>query len=332
MTRTVTAFFDSRAEAEAARDRLYQSRIDAERVRIIDQSNMGSGTSTSTSTSTSSSQEGGFWESLKNAFMPEEDHYAYSEGLRRGGFLLTAEVSETEANEAIRVLDESGSVDFDQRTEQWRGEGWAGLAGDGQSKAGMGMGSSGMGAMASGYTAETRTNTASSLTGSDAREGVVAEEHIPIVEEELKVGKREVERGGARVRSYVREVPVSEQVRLREEHVEVERRPVGERLDPSEASSLLQDRTIEMTETAEEAVVAKEARVVEEVVIRKTADEHVEQIADTVRRTEVEVDEGAGDRSALFENDRNRGKTDTTGTGGRSEFDPAIDSTTDRGY
>lgn len=330
MTRTVTAFFDSRAEAEAARDRLYQSNIDAERVRILDQSSMGSGSSGS-----SGNQEGGFWESLKNAFMPEEDHYAYSEGMRRGGFLLTAEVSDHEADQAIRVLDESGSVDFDQRTEQWRGEGWAGLAGDGQSKAGMGMGSSGMGAMAGGYASETRTNTASSLGGASmsgtGTGSVVAEEHIPIVEEELKVGKREYQRGGARVRSFIREVPVHEQVALREEHVEVERRPVGERLDPAEASSLLQERTVEMTETAEEAVVAKEARVVEEVVVRKTAEEHVEQIEDTVRRTEVDVDRdatGSSDRSALFDNDRNRG---TTGSG-RSEFDPAIDSTTDRGY
>lgn len=45
-----------------------------------------------------------------------------------------------------------------------------------------------------------------------------------------------------------------------------------------------------MVATGEEAVVGKTARVVEEVVVSKTADEHVEEVDDTVRRTEVEVD------------------------------------------
>jgi uncharacterized protein (TIGR02271 family) len=134
--------------------------------------------------------------------------------------------------------------------------------------------------------------------GSQEHGRVVQEEHIPLVEEELRVGKREVNRGSARVRSFVREVPVHEQVSLREEHVDVERRPVsGERIDPARASEMLQDRTIEMTETSEEAVVGKEARVTEEVVVRKTAEEHVEQIDDTVRRTEVDCQEGGTDRS-----------------------------------
>jgi stress response protein YsnF len=141
---------------------------------------------------------------------------------------------------------------------------------------------------------------------------VIAEEHIPIVEEELRIGKREVERGGARVRSYVREVPVQEQVTLREEHVSVERRPVAQGQSQTlsqgqsqgqfsgNAEDLLQDRTIEMRETAEEAVVQKVANVREEVVVTKTAEERVEQVNETVRHTEVDVQEGgSGDRSAF---------------------------------
>ena len=45
-----------------------------------------------------------------------------------------------------------------------------------------------------------------------------------------------------------------------------------------------------MTETAEEVEVGKEARVVEEITLRKTAEEHEERVRDTVRRTEVEVE------------------------------------------
>jgi stress response protein YsnF len=55
-----------------------------------------------------------------------------------------------------------------------------------------------------------------------------------------------------------------------------------------------------MTETAEEAVVTKEARIKEELVVSKTATEHTEQVHDTVRHTEVDVDEGltGSDRSS----------------------------------
>ena len=46
-----------------------------------------------------------------------------------------------------------------------------------------------------------------------------------------------------------------------------------------------------MTETDEEAVVAKTARVVEEVVIRKDVTEEAHTVRDTVRRTEIEVED-----------------------------------------
>ena len=296
MSRTVTAFLDDRAEAEAARTRLTQSRIDIDRVQIIDKSH--------TSTNQSGSSDGeGFWASLKTAFLPDEDGHAYEEGMRRGGYLLCAEVDEDQADEAIRILDQGGSVDFDQRREQWKSEGWSGFTGGGSHQAGA----------------------ASSGNSSGERSNIVEEQQIPIVEEELRVGKREVNRGGARVRSYVREVPVHEQVSLREEHVSVERRPVDQKIAAADLNSgdLLRDRTIEMTETAEEAVVAKEARVREELVVKKTAEQHVEQIDDTVRRTEVEVDEGqrgAKDRSAFAFKDggtvTGRIGTGSIGTGG----------------
>ncbi len=59
----------------------------------------------------------------------------------------------------------------------------------------------------------------------------------------------------------------------------------------TDADDAFRERTIDVTATGEEAVVGKTARVVEEVVVSKTAGERVEEIDDTVRRTEVEVDE-----------------------------------------
>ena len=296
MSRTVTAFFDSREEAEAAKSRLQSSSIDADRIRIIDQSS-------SSTSSESTGESKGFFAALGDLFMPDEDAYAYQEGVNRGGFLLCAQVDEDEADQAIRLLEESNSVDFDERERGWRNEGWTGWTGERDSRFGSTTGTTGGQSYAEGTT-----------TGAGQ---TVAEERIPLVEEELRVGKREVERGGARVRSYVRETPVHEQVSLRDEHVSVERRPVDERIDPSELQSgdFLRDREIDMTETHEEAVVGKEARVTEEVVVRKTADERVEQVDDTVRRTEVDVEEG-GTRPAFgFDDDRTTSETE------RSDFE-----------
>lgn len=126
--------------------------------------------------------------------------------------------------------------------------------------------------------------------GADFDRNNVTSEVIPIIEEELVVGKRDVERGHVRVRSRTVEQPAHEQVMLREEHVDVDRRKVDERIDPREADRMLRDRDVSMTATSEEAVVAKEARVVEELVVSKSEDNRTEQIHDTVRRTEVDVD------------------------------------------
>ncbi len=120
--------------------------------------------------------------------------------------------------------------------------------------------------------------------------GQSGETVIPIVEEELAVGKRTVDQGGVRVYRRVVEIPAEQAVNLREEHVVIERNPV-DRIATQADLAAQGSRTIELTETAEEAVVGKTARVVEEVLIGKQTGEHVETIHDTVRRTEVEFEE-----------------------------------------
>ena len=100
------------------------------------------------------------------------------------------------------------------------------------------------------------------------------------------------------MRSYVTETPVHEQIRLRDERINVQRRAVDRPI--TDADEAFRERTIDMTATGEEAVVGKTARVVEEVVVSKTADTRVEQIDDTVRRTDVEVDEQTGTTDPTF--------------------------------
>jgi len=116
---------------------------------------------------------------------------------------------------------------------------------------------------------------------------------IPVVQEELKVGKREVERGGVRVFSRVVETPVDQSISLREEHVNVERRPVDQPISGLD-SGAFKEQSIEMRETAEEAVVQKSARVVEEVIVGKESSQRQENIHDTLRHTEVEVEQLGG--------------------------------------
>jgi uncharacterized protein (TIGR02271 family) len=116
-------------------------------------------------------------------------------------------------------------------------------------------------------------------------------ETVQVVEEELEVGKRRVATGGVRVTSSVSEVPVEETVTLREEKVEAERKNVDRELSPEEAEAAFQGRTVEATGTSEEAEVTKQARVVGEVSIGKQTKEREETVRDTVRRTEVDVEQ-----------------------------------------
>ena len=110
---------------------------------------------------------------------------------------------------------------------------------------------------------------------------------VPVVEEELHVGKRKVSKGGVKVKTKVTETPVEEQIHLHEEEVKVHRRPANRAATAADAA--FQEGTLELTETAEEAVVAKKAKVVEEVVVKKEGHDRTHTVKDKVRRTDVDV-------------------------------------------
>jgi uncharacterized protein (TIGR02271 family) len=126
-----------------------------------------------------------------------------------------------------------------------------------------------------------------SLAGLPAT-GSPREEVIPLSEEELQVGKRTVDRGTTRIRRYVVEKPVEQNVHLQSERVTVERRqPAGTAAIPG--TGAFEERVVEVRETAEEPVVSKTAHVAEEVVVGREATERTETVRDTVRREEVEI-------------------------------------------
>ena len=142
--------------------------------------------------------------------------------------------------------------------------------------------------------------------------------------------KRQVDRGGVRVNTRVTEKPVKQEVRLREEHARVERRPVDRPATEADLAAF-KEGSIEVRESAEEAVVAKQARVVEEVRVGKEVNDRSETVTDTVRRTEVDVDKVGGGRLTGSESDpRERYRTHyrtNYGSTGRSfeEYAPAYE-------
>jgi uncharacterized protein (TIGR02271 family) len=295
--RLVTAFFDSRSDAEQAISRLHAAGVSSESIRLTP-SDQDGGRSGGTGTQSFPEASNSLWDSLRDLFLPDEDRHTYAEGLRRGGYLVSVHTSDADYERVIDILDDEGTIDIDERASSWRSEGWTGSSDVGTSDvlsgstANLTTGSSAT-SMGAGLGAASMNTASQRTSGSD--------EVIPVAEEQLHVGKRDVSHGRVRVRSYVVETPVQEQVNLRQEHVHVERRAADRPV--SGADNLFRERTIEAEERAEEAVVSKEARVTEELVVKKDVGQRTETVSDKVRRTEVEVEDERG--NALRSGERN---------------------------
>ena len=211
----------------------------------------------------------GFWSSLFGGTSSDEP--VYDRSLDTGSSVVVVKAPEQDADAVILILDRHSPIDIDERAT------------------GYGLATSDL--AVSGATASVATQPATGVyDATTPTTGAVAGETSPLSlsEESLTVGKRLVNRGGTRIRRYVVETPVEESVTLHSENVKVERHAVagGTAISPD-----FSEKTIEMTATAEEAVVGKTARVVEEVVLRKEANDRTETVRDTVRRQEVEVEQ-----------------------------------------
>lgn len=237
---------------------------------------------------------GGLVKGLTRLGVEDDEANTYAEGLKRGGTLVTVNTDNERAERAVGVMRRVGAVEIDKRAAEWRESGWQGFA-------------------------ETETlrphvtpDTDQRAARRDERGTDVTAEHepvraladapandeftvpsrevaIPVVSEELEVGKREVERGGVRVQKRVSEIPVQEDVTLREEHVNVDRRPADYTFHGSDADAF-QESVVEIREAYEELILNKKSRVIEEVVINKDVDERTETVRETLRKTEVDIE------------------------------------------
>lgn len=280
MQHTLVAVFDNRTDAQNAQNQLLTSGFSREDVRMS-----GSGSDAGTTTATAATDtDTGFGSGIKNFFSDlfgdSNDQMSRYEGaVTRGQHVITVCADSLEEVErAADIVEGFGPIDIDEHSDATGSMGASGAMLSGTQS---GMSSSSMSAQS----ASTRQ---SALTGGSLQRDT-ATQSIPVVEEQLKVGKREVQRGGVRIFSRVVETPVNETIGLREEHVDVQRRQVNQPLDPLDTTAF-KEQTIEMRESAEEAVVEKSARIVEEVTVGKQVNERQQQINETVRHTEVDVE------------------------------------------
>jgi uncharacterized protein (TIGR02271 family) len=261
---TVIGAFDDRSAAQRAVEKLVTLGIPRTEIHVEQSDSDVVDPTPYASTSTAEKRDhygpiSNFFANLFGEERYDERHmHRYSEAVRRGHSVVVVDAATDEqADKASTLLHELGAIDVDERAEEWRKSGWK--------------------------EPKMRTN--------DTRTG----DKLDVVQEELKVGKRAIDRGGVRVFQRVSEKPVRELVRLREERAVVDRKPVNREATAADLSNM-REGTVEVRESAEEPVVSKKARVVEEVRVGKDVKEREQTIEDSVRRKDVEVERIPGSR------------------------------------
>jgi stress response protein YsnF len=258
MSKTVVALFNNSNEAQQAIDTLIDEGFDR---TSVDLSNSNSNTSYSNDStgyndSNRDTNESGISRFFNSLFGDNDEADKYSKVAQRNSCVVTVHAtSSEEAQRAADILDASGAMDVNEKAQEY------------------GYGTTGT---------NINKDSMDTRSGNDSTS-------IPIVEENVQVGKREVETGGVRLRSRIVEKPVEENLRLREERVTVERTPV-DRTATDEDLNSFQETDIEVVEHAEVPVVSKEVRVVEEVKLNKEVEHRDETVKETVRKTEVDVE------------------------------------------
>jgi uncharacterized protein (TIGR02271 family) len=295
---SIVAVFDNRSAAESARNDLIAAGVSAGDVQIRDAQTSSTGTTHARPTPTrddlkkdepgffewlfgadsSSSRYGGYGyeDRYRDAYAQHNDYYRQAV-TERGRTILTVTAidDEREYNRICDAIERHNPIDVDaeggEQIAAYHHPEWQQGQADGT------------------YTSDKLERT---TRNEDLEQ---AESRIPIAKEELHVGKRQIRRAKAyRIRTEVKEVPVEQDVRLRDEKVTIERRPTSGTTTSGDA---FRERTVEVHEMHEEPVVEKRVKAQEEVVVRKEVGERVEKVRDTVRETKVDIDRAAaGDK------------------------------------
>lgn len=297
MAQTVIGIFDTLGDAENAARQLANSGFSRDNMDVTVQGEADYDTTSATpSASSMNRNDDDFGDKVgrffRNLFDDDDEANRYSTVARKGAVLTLFTDSNEEAMRAADILDQCGAINVDDRAREYSYS---------TSNRTLDTGSD-----TNSPSALTDTTSPSALTDTTSPSGMMGEDmrsnytpdrdinansdSIPVIEENLAVGKREVRTGGVRLRSRIIERPVEETLRLREEFVRVERTPVNRPATEADFNTF-KEGEIELTETAEVPVVSKEARVVEEVRLNKEVEEREEVIRDTVRSTDVDIEQ-----------------------------------------
>ena len=294
MAEHIVAIFDTEAAADAAARDLEAADIPASAIRRYRPNSEEGMAAGGTASSTTSSSTGGFWAWLLGEEPSAQTSYSYYprdeeryvQGARAGNAVLSIVLQDySTIHQVVTILERHHPLEMDEETDE---------TDVGLSDAELSSQSGRLGGTEVPPSLGT-VNPGPTPVAQNAPRPVSAsgtEEVIPLAEEQLEVGKRMVDRGVTRVRRYVVERPVEQDVTLRGERVTIERRrPIETTRSPGQA---FEERVVEVHETEEVPVVAKTARVIEEVAIRKEETERTETVRDTVRREDVEVSDEKG--------------------------------------
>jgi stress response protein YsnF len=253
----IVTLYDTPDHAEAARRNLEASGFAPSEISMVDNKTLA--------LAGDKLREPGLWHRLFGRDIQPYEANVYGRSVESGGVVLTVRVAEGDIPRATSILNAHQAVDPLKRAQQ------QGLI----------------------PTVSAPEHAVRPVPATTAAAGVVSgEDVIVLAEEQINVGKRLVQEGTTRIRRFVTETPVEKQVTLHEEHVRVLRRAAS---DPNYVRNIdWTDKTIEITETAEEAVVTKSVHIAEEVVIQKEGSDHVQTLRDKVRRQQVEVERIAG--------------------------------------
>lgn len=127
MNQTVVGVFDTRARAQAASEALEAQGFSRSAIRITDEAGPAT-------TADADRDDTGFFESIGNFFGrmfgdDDDDEVRrrhvrpYAEAVRRGHCVLRVDVDDDESGDrAVRVLENAGAVDVDERMSQWFGQ------------------------------------------------------------------------------------------------------------------------------------------------------------------------------------------------------------------
>jgi stress response protein YsnF len=262
---TLVAAFDTNDHAMAAVNALKAGGFHSDDISIFDNARMSSGRGP-----TAAEQPAGLWHKLFGDDINRYEATVYGNVIRKGGTVVAVRSPPEQVAQATGILDLHRPINVHDR------------------------------AVTTGVAPAAQVDSAAREIAQKplAKQQAVAvtpklaqihNDALRLAEEQLQIGKKMVETGRTRVRRFTTERDVAEDVTLHEEHAEVMRKALSQ---PAELKDIdWADREIEVAETAEQALVSKTAKVVEEISLRTKGEDHVETIHEKLRRQQADVEQ-----------------------------------------